>query len=91
VYKNKNVAEQNSVALCWDLVAESSFDVLRAAIYSTDDERKHFRQLLVNAVVVTDTMDKELKTLLGPKLVREAGRHHGGSFRTDAAARYSLE
>jgi hypothetical protein len=63
VYKNKSVAEQNSVDLCWDLVVDSNFDMLRAAIYSTDDERKHFRQLVVNSVMVTDIIDKELKTL----------------------------
>jgi hypothetical protein len=37
VYKNKIVAEQNSVDLCWDLVVDSNFDMLRAAIYSTED------------------------------------------------------
>jgi hypothetical protein len=45
---DKSVAEQNSVDLCWDLLMDSSFDKLRAAIYSTVDERKRFRQLVVN-------------------------------------------
>jgi class 3 adenylate cyclase len=63
VYKNKSVAEQNSVDLCWDLLMDSNFDELRAAIYSTDDERKRFRQLVVNSVMATDIMDKELKLL----------------------------
>jgi hypothetical protein len=35
VYKNKSVAEQNSVDLCWDLLMDNSFDELRAAIYRT--------------------------------------------------------
>jgi hypothetical protein len=63
VYKNKSVAEQNSVDLCWDLLMDNNFDELRAAIYSTVDERKRFRQLVVNSVMATDIMDKELKTL----------------------------
>jgi hypothetical protein len=42
---------------------DSIFDELRAAIYSTDDERKRFRQLVVNSVMATDIMDKELKIL----------------------------
>jgi hypothetical protein len=63
VYKNKSVAEQNSVDLCWELLMDSNFDELRAAIYSTDDERKRFRQLVVNSVMATDIMDKELKIL----------------------------
>jgi hypothetical protein len=35
VYKNKSVAEQNSVDLCWDLLMDNNFDELRAAIYRT--------------------------------------------------------
>jgi class 3 adenylate cyclase len=63
LYKDKSVAEQNSVDLCWDLLMDSNFDELRAAIYSTVDERKRFRQLAVNSVMATDIMDKDLKVL----------------------------
>jgi class 3 adenylate cyclase len=63
IYKDKSVAEQNSVDLCWDLLMDSNFDELRAAIYSTEDERKRFRQLVVNSVMATDIMDKDLKVL----------------------------
>jgi hypothetical protein len=40
-----------------------NFDELRAAIYSTVDERKRFRQLVVNSVMAIDIMDKDLKSL----------------------------
>jgi hypothetical protein len=63
LYKDKSVAEQNSVDLCWDLLMDSNFDELRAAIYSTVDEKLRFRQLVVNSVMATDIMDKDLKTL----------------------------
>jgi class 3 adenylate cyclase len=63
IYKDKSVAEQNSVDLCWDLLMDNNFDELRAAIYSTEDERKRFRQLVVNSVMATDIMDKDLKNL----------------------------
>jgi hypothetical protein len=63
VYKDKSVAEQNSVDLCWDLLMDSNFDELRAAIYSTVDEKKRFRSLVVNSVMATDIMDKDLKML----------------------------
>jgi class 3 adenylate cyclase len=63
IYKDKSVAEQNSVDLCWDLLMDSNFDALRAAIYSTVDEKKRFRQLAVNSVMATDIMDKDLKVL----------------------------
>ena len=63
VYKDKSVAEQNSVDLCWDLLTHGIFDELRASIYSTVDERKRFRSLVVNSVMATDIMDKDLKML----------------------------
>jgi hypothetical protein len=63
IYKDKSVAEQNSVDLCWDLLMDSNFDDLRATIYRTADERKRFRQLAVNSVMATDIMDKDLKIL----------------------------
>jgi class 3 adenylate cyclase len=63
VYKNKSVAEQNSVDLSWDLLQDESFSDLRAAIYQTKSEQERFRQLVVNSVMATDIMDKDLKTL----------------------------
>jgi class 3 adenylate cyclase len=62
-YKNKSVAEQNSVDLAWDLLMDSTFEDLRNLIYSTQDEKDRFRQLVVNSVMATDIMDKDLKQL----------------------------
>ena len=62
-YKNKSVAEQNSVDLAWGLLMESRFDDLRACIYTTQEELDRFRQLVVNTVMATDVMDKELNAL----------------------------
>ena len=42
---------------------DSSFDHLRGAIYGTKPEMKRFRQLVVNSVMATDIVDKELKSL----------------------------
>lgn len=63
VYDNKSVAEQNSVDIALDLLMDASFDQLRATIYASDDESKRFRQLVVNTVMATDIVDKDLKTL----------------------------
>ena len=63
LYKNKSVAEQNSVDLAWALFMEPRFKDLRAAIYDTKEEMDRFRQLVVNAVMATDVMDKELNAL----------------------------
>lgn len=62
-YKGKSVAEQNSVDLAWQLLMDSAYDDLRSTIYTTEAELKRFRQLLVNSVMATDIVDKELKTL----------------------------
>jgi class 3 adenylate cyclase len=62
-YKGKSVAEQNSVDLAWNLLMHDDYSNLRAAIYNTEAEKKRFRQLVVNSVMATDIMDKDLKML----------------------------
>lgn len=63
LYNNKSVAEQNSVDLAWELLTDDSYAKLRHTIYSTKDEQQRFRQLVVNSVMATDIMDKDLKAL----------------------------
>jgi hypothetical protein len=65
---------------------DSNFDILRAAIYSTVDERKRFRQLVVNSVMATDIMDKELKTLRNSRWAKAFSRGHKES-KVDAVDR----
>jgi len=62
-YKNKSVAEQNSVDLAWDLLMDPSYKALRKCIYANETEFKRFRQLVVNTVLATDIFDKELSAL----------------------------
>lgn len=59
----KSIAEQNSVELSWDMLMGDEFGALRACIYQTEDELKRFRQLVVNTVMATDVVDKELQEL----------------------------
>jgi hypothetical protein len=59
-YKGKSIAEQNSLDIVWDVLMQDCFDDLRRVIYTTSEEFRRFRQLLVNAVMATDIMDKEL-------------------------------
>ena len=63
VYKHKSVAEQNSVDIAWRLLMEPKYKELREAICLTVPELIRFRQLVVNAVMATDIMDKDLKNL----------------------------
>ena len=48
LYKNKSVAEQNSVDLSWDLLMDPRYKDLQKAIYADEDELKRFRQLMVS-------------------------------------------
>eukprot|EP00980_Cylindrotheca_fusiformis_P005059 scaffold1072_cov124-Cylindrotheca_fusiformis.AAC.5 len=63
IYKNKSVAEQNSVELAWDMLMQDEYEDLRACIYQTKEDLHRFRQLVVNTVMATDIVDKELQNL----------------------------
>ena len=62
-YDGRSVAEQNSVDLAWNVLMEDRFKDLRSTIYATQEERKRFRQLVVNSVMATDILDASLKKL----------------------------
>jgi len=62
-YKEKSIAEQNSVDLSWDLLMSPKYRALRNCIYSTQEEFLRFRQLIVNVVMATDITDKQLGAL----------------------------
>jgi hypothetical protein len=62
IYK-KSIAEQNSVDLVWSLLMADGYEDLRACIYSNEEELRRFRQLVVNTVMATDIVDKELQAL----------------------------
>lgn len=62
-YNNRSVAEQRSLDLSWNLLQKEDFKDLRHAIYGTQEDLFRFRALLVNSVMATDIVDKELKVL----------------------------
>jgi class 3 adenylate cyclase len=62
VYKFRSVAEQNSLDLSWRLLMDNRYKRLQGAIFGSDAEMRHFRQLLINSVMATDIVDKDLKT-----------------------------
>ena len=62
-YRNKSIAEQNSVDLAWDILMQPKFADLQRCIFDTRAEYERFRQLLVNTVLATDIFDPELKAL----------------------------
>jgi hypothetical protein len=66
-YKNRSVAEQNSMNEGWRLLLEDKYEVLRTYIYKTNVERKRFRQIVNNAVMATDIADREINQIRGRK------------------------
>jgi len=60
MYKNKSVAEQNSIDVGWGLLMEPTYANLRRHIYTTAAEYKCFRQIVVNCIMATDICDKDL-------------------------------
>merc|ERR1712157_559594 len=60
-YNNRSVAEQHSIAVSWALLMQPCYRELRGCIYRTQAEYDRFRQYVVNSVMATDIMDRELK------------------------------
>ena len=48
LYRNQSIAEQNSVDLAWDLFMDPRYKDLQDCVAATAEERKRFRQLVVN-------------------------------------------
>jgi len=62
-YRNKCLAEQNSLDIAWEIFMTARFKKLREYIFETQDELLRFRQLVVNMVLATDIFDKEFNRL----------------------------
>ena len=62
-YKDKSVAEQNSIELAWNLLMEPGYREFREAIFVTPEDVSKFRRLVVTFVLATDIANKELATL----------------------------
>jgi len=63
LYKDKSVAEQNSLAIAWDLLISDGYEELRSYLFADIEEFTRFRQIVVNIVLATDIFDKELNGL----------------------------
>ncbi|CAB9515790.1 Receptor-type guanylate cyclase gcy [Seminavis robusta] len=48
-YRERSVAEQNSLDLSWDLLMEPRFETFRSFVFSDSAELTRFRQLVVNS------------------------------------------
>lgn len=80
-YKGKSVAEQHSVEIAWDLLMDSKYDKFRSTLCSNDEELTRFRQLVVNSVLATDIMDKDLKALRNSRWEKAFSSHYEESMK----------
>jgi hypothetical protein len=87
LYNNKSVAEQNSVDACWDLLMDVNFRALRNTICVTEEEQKRFRHLIVNSVMATDIVDKELKALRNARWERAFSQQDNQESESDIVNR----
>lgn len=62
-YDEKSVAEQHAIDLSWNLLMRDEYEDLRKTIYATHSELRRFRTVLVNSVLSTDIVNKDLKNL----------------------------
>ena len=60
LYKEKSVAEQNSIDLAWTLFADVRFAELRDSICPTPVHLDRFYKLFVKSLLATDISDKDL-------------------------------
>ena len=60
-YHGKSVAENNSIDIAWQLLMRPEFWQLRQCICPNAAERERFQQLVIQIVLATDIVDKELK------------------------------
>jgi 3'5'-cyclic nucleotide phosphodiesterase len=59
-YKNRSVAQQNSIDIAWRLLMQPEYVDLRKCIFPTVKDHQRFRQIVVNAVLATDINDNYL-------------------------------
>jgi hypothetical protein len=81
LYRNKSIAEQNSVDLAWDLFLDPMYKDLQDCIANDPDEQKRFRQLVVNSVMATDIFDHDMKELRNKRW--DKAFHNGVSANED--------
>jgi len=55
-FRNKSVAEQNSLDIAWELFMTDRFQALRSYIFANQDELVRFRQVVVSVVLATGTL-----------------------------------
>ena len=90
-YRNKSVAEQNSLDIAWDLLMTDRFNKMREYIFETQAELLRFRQLIVNMVLATDIFDKDFNQLRKDRWQRAFHKNLPDSVTKDLRATIVME
>lgn len=75
LYKNRSVAEQNSLELAWEMLMSREYRDLQRAIFANQDELRRFRQLIVNVVLATDIFDPEMVQIRNSRWEKAFGKN----------------
>jgi 3'5'-cyclic nucleotide phosphodiesterase len=60
-YHNQAVAEQNSIDIAWAVFMSEEYAQFRKVLCPSERDLRRLRQIVVNCVIATDVMDKDLK------------------------------
>lgn len=91
LYRNKSVAEQNSLSVAMDVLNDSHFKPLREFIFETQEEFTRFRQVVVNVVLATDIFDPELNDLRKKRWAQAFAENTNTTNVNDARATVVIE
>ena len=83
LYKNRSVAEQNSLELAWEMLMSREYRDLQRAIFSNQEELQRFRQLIVNVVLATDIFDPEMIQIRNSRWEKAFGENASESDLSD--------
>ena len=83
LYKNRSVAEQNSLELAWEMLMAREYRDLQRAIFANQEELKRFRQLIVNVVLATDIFDPEMVQIRNSRWEKAFGENGSESGLSD--------
>lgn len=86
-YHDQSVAEQNSVEKAWTMFMSPDYDEFRSGLCPTPEEMKRCRQLIVNAVMATDIVDKELKNARNARWEKAFSSNHDEEHPRDSINR----
>jgi hypothetical protein len=78
-YGHKSIAEQHSVSIAWETLFLDEFAPLRAMLFTSESELRHFRQLLVNSLMGTDIFDETLRAGRQARWSRAFGESDSGA------------